>query len=44
MDVSKRLMIFFANFPDHYETFRPKLGGRCTAGSPAAELNEAVRQ
>lgn len=25
MDVSKRLMMYFANFPDHYETFRPKL-------------------
>jgi alkaline phosphatase len=25
MDVSKRLMMFFANFPDYYETFRPKL-------------------
>lgn len=25
MDVSKRLMVFFANFPDYYETFRPKL-------------------
>ncbi|RJL02300.1 alkaline phosphatase [Paracoccus siganidrum] len=27
MDVSKRLMIYFGNFPDHYETFRPKLDG-----------------
>lgn len=25
MDVSKRLMMYFANFPDYYETFRPKL-------------------
>ncbi len=27
VDVSKRLAIFFNNFPDHYETFRPKLDG-----------------
>jgi alkaline phosphatase len=27
IDVSKRLAIFFNNFPDHYETFRPKLDG-----------------
>jgi alkaline phosphatase len=27
LDVSKRLAIFFANFPDYYETFRPKLDG-----------------
>ncbi|MEG4642907.1 alkaline phosphatase [Paracoccus sp. APAP_BH8] len=27
MDVSKRLMVYFGNFPDHYETFRPKLDG-----------------
>jgi alkaline phosphatase len=27
VDVSKRLAIFFTNFPDHYETFRPKLDG-----------------
>jgi alkaline phosphatase len=25
LDVSKRLAIFFSNFPDYYETFRPKL-------------------
>ncbi|MDG2944421.1 alkaline phosphatase [Exercitatus varius] len=24
-DVSKRLAVFFASFPDHYETFHPKL-------------------
>lgn len=28
VDVSKRLAIFFNNYPDHYETFRPKLDGR----------------
>ncbi|OPY70040.1 MAG: Alkaline phosphatase precursor [Syntrophorhabdaceae bacterium PtaU1.Bin034] len=27
LNVSKRLAIFFANFPDYYETFRPKLDG-----------------
>jgi alkaline phosphatase len=27
LDVSKRLAIFFAAFPDYYETFRPKLDG-----------------
>ncbi|MEE3652451.1 MULTISPECIES: alkaline phosphatase [unclassified Brenneria] len=26
--VSKRLAVFFNNFPDYYETFRPKLDGR----------------
>jgi len=27
VDVSRRLAIFFADFPDHYETYRPKLDG-----------------
>jgi alkaline phosphatase len=27
LDVSKRLAIFFAGFPDYYETWRPKLDG-----------------
>jgi alkaline phosphatase len=27
IDVSKRLAVFFADFPDHYETYRPKLDG-----------------
>ena len=27
LDVSKRLAVFFAGFPDYYETFRPKLDG-----------------
>jgi alkaline phosphatase len=30
LDVSKRLAVFFANFPDYYETFRPKLDGAFT--------------
>lgn len=28
VNVSRRLAVFFNNFPDHYETFRPKLDGR----------------
>jgi alkaline phosphatase len=27
VDVSRRLAVFFADFPDHYETYRPKLDG-----------------
>ena len=27
LDVSRRLAVFFSNFPDYYETFRPKLDG-----------------
>jgi alkaline phosphatase len=27
VDVSKRLAVFFADFPDYYETYRPKLDG-----------------
>lgn len=27
VNVSKRLGVFFAGYPDHYETFRPKLDG-----------------
>lgn len=27
LDVSKRLAVFFNNYPDYYETFRPKLDG-----------------
>ena len=27
LDVSRRLAIFFAGFPDYYETYRPKLDG-----------------
>ncbi len=27
VDVSKRLAVFSSNYPDHYETFRPKLDG-----------------
>ncbi|UJF24379.1 alkaline phosphatase [Suttonella sp. R2A3] len=27
LNVSKRLAVFYNNFPDHYETYRPKLDG-----------------
>ena len=27
VDVSRRLAMFYGNFPDYYETFRPKLDG-----------------
>src|SRR5499425_2979634 len=27
LDVSRRLAVFFSAFPDHYETYRPKLDG-----------------
>src|SRR5215471_3821213 len=27
VDVSRRLAIFFADYPDHYETYKPKLDG-----------------
>jgi len=30
LDVSKRLAVFFAAYPDYYETFRPKLDGPFT--------------
>lgn len=28
IDVEKRLAVFFSNYPDHYETFRPKMDGK----------------
>ncbi len=30
LDVTKRLAMFVSNYPDHYETFRPKLDGPFT--------------
>jgi alkaline phosphatase len=39
LNVSKRLAIFFANFPDYYETFRPKLDGPFV---PAVQSPEKV--
>jgi alkaline phosphatase len=37
LNVSKRLAVFFANFPDHYETFRPKLDGVFTPAIQAPD-------
>ncbi len=37
LNVSKRLAIFFSNFPDHYETFRPKLDGVFTPAVQAPD-------
>jgi alkaline phosphatase len=37
LDVSKRLAVFFANFPDHYETFRPKPDGVFTPAIQAPD-------
>jgi alkaline phosphatase len=39
LDVSKRLAVLFANFPDYYETFRPKLDGPFV---PAVQSPEKV--
>ncbi len=47
MDVSKRLMMYFGNFPDYYETFRPKLDGQFVPAVQDAEkkyvANEAYK-
>jgi len=37
LEVSKRLAIFFSDFPDHYETFRPKLDGPFLPSTRAAD-------
>ena len=37
VDVSKRLAFFYGNFPDHYETFAPKLDGTFV---PAVKLSK----
>lgn len=37
VDVSKRLAFFYGNFPDHYETFRPKMDGTFV---PAVKLDK----
>jgi alkaline phosphatase len=41
VDVSRRLAIFFAGFPDYYETFRPKVDGPfvpAVAGPPGTYM------
>jgi alkaline phosphatase len=37
IDVSKRLAIFFAGFPDYYETFGPKLDGPFVPAVPGPD-------
>jgi alkaline phosphatase len=37
VDVSRRLAIFFAGFPDYYETFRPKLDGPFVPAVPGPD-------
>jgi alkaline phosphatase len=37
LDVSRRLAIFFAGFPDYYETFRPKLDGPFVPAVPGPD-------
>ena len=44
LNVSKRLAIFFANFPDHYETFRPKLDGVFTPAIQAPDKNYVANE
>ncbi|HMQ94291.1 MAG TPA: alkaline phosphatase [Amaricoccus sp.] len=39
MDVSKRLMMYLGNFPDHYETFGPKLDGQFVPAVADADGN-----
>jgi alkaline phosphatase len=46
VDVSRRLAMFFGNFPDHYETFRPFLDGPrvpAVAKDKAYVANEAYK-
>lgn len=47
MDVSKRLMMYLGNFPDHYETFGPKLDGQFVPAVQGADgkyvANEAYK-
>src|SRR5262249_20216183 len=37
LDVSRRLAIFFAGFPDYYETFQPKLDGPFVPAVPGPD-------
>jgi alkaline phosphatase len=37
VDVSRRLAIFFAGFPDYYETFRPKVDGPFVPAVPGPD-------
>jgi alkaline phosphatase len=44
LNVSKRLAIFFANFPDHYETFHPKLDGVFTPAIQAPDKSYVANE
>jgi alkaline phosphatase len=44
LDVSKRLAVFFANFPDYYETFRPKLDGVFTPAIQAPDKSYVANE
>ena len=44
MDVSKRLMMYLGNFPDHYETFRPKLDGQFVPAVADADGNYVANE
>lgn len=48
LDVPRRLAVFFANFPDYYETFRPKLDNpfvpALVGSDKIAKANEAYKE
>ena len=44
MDVSKRLMMYLGNFPDHYETFGPKLDGQFVPAVADADGNYVANE
>ena len=44
LNVPKRLAIFFSNFPDYYETFRPKLDGVFTPAIQAPDKNYVANE
>jgi alkaline phosphatase len=40
--VSRRLAVFFSDFPDHYETFRPKLDGPFVPAVAGQDKNQVA--
>jgi alkaline phosphatase len=44
IDVSKRLAMFFAGFPDYYETFRPKLDGPFVPAVPGPDRKAVANE
>jgi alkaline phosphatase len=42
VDVSRRLAVFFADYPDYYETFRPKLDGPFVPAVAGADKNQVA--